>query len=370
MLGYVTALYPLILILLLVPILNLYSRGVKPIVIIVRPFHYALGRFRQVTHLRQSFTAGIAVFILMSYNKLATVSFNLIPFYHLFDADGKRKEAVFYHQGTKKFPQEGILYIATATFILSTFCLIPPIVLAYSSVLKFLDGFKCLRSRLSIHKYYPNHKLQAFLDEFHGCYKNGNGTGRIDCRWFASFYFLLRIILFFVFSQVNTWQQLYIAQAITFLFCMALFAIVRPYHDDWINNVDTCAFAILTAVSTISLYNLQLAMIQNSISFVAFSVQFILMMIPMMYCLLYYLVLFYQWLKQKHQECLSHTNRIKCDRYCHDDASFDGSSYITKFFNFIQVSGRYRQREPLIFSSNGCEDDDALKNKYGTIKNN
>ena len=340
MLGYLTALYPLLLILLFMVILNLYNRSVKPIVILVRPIHCCLARFSQLTNLRQSITAGIGVFILMSYNKFATVSFNLIPFYHLFDAEGRKVVVVFYHQGTKVFPDEGIGYFLMAIFVLCTFGIIPPAILAYPSFLKLLERLKFLRScRLMAERYYPGHKFQAFLDEFHGCYRSNNGT---DCRWFASLYLVLRISLSLMFSQVNTWQELYIMQSITFLACALLFAIIRPYREDWINNVDTCIFAILSAVSTLSLYNLQLAMIRQKISTSAFYLQFILIMAPMVYCLLYYSFLIYKWGKEK---CL-----CSCNNGSHldddEETGLEDSTYLARFFDFVKASGRYH-RQPL-----------------------
>ena len=364
-LGYVTALYPLLMVLIVVLLINFYNKGVKAVVMLIRPFHYCLARFRQLTKLKFSITAGIAVFILMSYNKFATVSFNLIPFYHLYDAKGRINEAVFYHQGSILFPQDGILYFISAIIVLSTFGTIPPIILVYPSLLKLIERFRCVRSCIQIEKYYPNSKLQAFLDEFHGCYKNGNQTGEMDCRWFASFYFSLRIFLLLVFSQTNTWQQLYLYQSMIFLSCTMLFSIIRPYREDWINNVDTCIFAILTAVSTLSLYNLQLATIQENISVVAFAIQFILMMIPMSYCLVYYFVLFCKWSKEKCQEYVNTRGTTDVEENCHDEEplSLDNSStYVERFFEFIQNSGRFRDKESLRLSSSSLED-----YSYGTV---
>ena len=364
MLGYVTALYPLLIVVVIMFFLNLYNRGVRGVVAFVRPIHYCLARFKQLTTLKFSATSGMAVFILMSYHKFACVSFNLIPFYHLYDAEGNQNEAVFYHQGSTLFPEEGILYFITAIIVLSTFGIIPPIILVYPSLLKLLEWCRCIRSCVQIEKYYPTSKVQAFLDEFHGCYKNGNENGKLDCRWFASFYFSLRIFLLLVFSQTNTWQQLYLSQSMIFLFCTILFALIRPYREDWINNVDTCIFGILSTVSTISLYNLQKARIQDNISVMAFLVQFALMMVPLIYCIVYYSLLLYKWSKEKYYGYLNSRETVNVNVYCQDEEeqqSLDDSSmYATRFLEFIRNSGRYREKEPLRLSTSSSEN-------YGTL---
>ncbi len=61
------------------------------------------------------------------------------------------------------------------------------------------------------------HPLRAFMDIFQGCYKNGT-DGTVDCRYFAGFNLLLRIIMLF---PVND---------IVLLVFTVIMALARPYH--------------------------------------------------------------------------------------------------------------------------------------------
>ena len=370
-LGYITAVYPLILVSFFMLILNLYNRGMQPIVIIVRPFHLCLAKFKQITNLRQSITGGIAVFIVISYNKFAFVSFNLIPVNHLYDAEGRRNESVFYFQGSLNFPKEGISYIVTSVVVLCTFVAIPPAVLAYPSILKAFERIEFFRSRFMIERLYPGPKLQAFLNKFHGCYRDGSGGG-IDCRWFSSLYFILRVILMTAYSFLDSWQQVYLMQGIVFLFIALVFAIIRPYTEDWINNVDTCMFAILSASSTISLYNLQLAKLQKEIDVTSFGLQYGLMMLPLIYCLGYFTVLFYKQVKPKFHEFLIQRRVVNVNErsnYNEEDQNVEDSTYMARFFDFICGSGRcsHNHRGPNVVSQS-INSDHNVVHYYGSTE--
>ena len=61
-LGYLTALYPLLLLVLCVSMVQAYSKRVKAVVCLLKPFQRCLVRIRQVGNFRQSVTGGIAAF--------------------------------------------------------------------------------------------------------------------------------------------------------------------------------------------------------------------------------------------------------------------------------------------------------------------
>ena len=169
-------------------------------------------------------------------------------------------------------------------------------------MLRFLEWISCRRLRLG--KFYPTLKLQTFLDEFHGCYKDGSNGG-LDCRWFASLYFCLRIALFAVYPITVSWYDQYIAQILIFLFAALMFSVIRPYREEWINNIDVTMLLTLAIITALSLYNLQLARIGQGINVWAFAIQFILIVMPLLYCIGYYCTLL----------CMD-TNKIKMHWLC------------------------------------------------------
>ena len=289
LLRYGEALYPLVLLFIIVGAINLYNKGFRCVVLFLRPFHYCLARFRQWSNLRQSVTGGIAVFIVISYTKFTLVSLLILTSINLYDSTGHTVAKVHYYDGNIDFPRG--IYIIPALIILITFGFIPPLLLIYPSVLRLIERLSCWRLKMT--KLYPFPKMSMFMDEFYGCYKDGRDR-TLDCRWFAGFYFVLRIILFAVYSFTAEWHTQYLVQTLLFLLVAFLFAFIRPYRDDWVNNIDCGFFLLLSAISVISLFNLMKTRIGESLGHWAFAIQYILILIPLLYCVGYYLVFVYK----------------------------------------------------------------------------
>ena len=346
-LGYVTALYPLLLLIVFITLMSLYNRGVRIFVCIFRPLHRCLARFRQWTNLQQSITGGIAVFIVISYTKLTLVSLQLLHFVPLYNAvDEKPVYHVFYFDGSIKFGNEGWKYIMIASIVISTFVIIPPLLLAYPSALRFLEWISCGRLRLG--KLYPTPKLQAFLDEFHGCYKDGSDGG-LDCRWFASLYFCLRIALFVVYSVIPSWHEQYIAQILIFLCTVLMIAVIRPYREEWINNIDVTMFLTLASITALSQYNLQLTRTGQDVNTLAFAIQYILIVMPLLYCIGYYCTL--MWSRTK-SRCIDFAKRnlVNDNAALLDDGSEGSrdnlvdSTHVSNFLDYMENTGRMSGR--------------------------
>ena len=291
-LGYITAVYVLILVIIFALILNLYNRGVSIVVCICRPLHKCLAHFRRLSNFQPSITGGVAVFILISYTKFAYVSLYLLTPIPLYHADGTVAVQVFYPDGNIYWGNnDSVIYIIIASCMLSTFVLLPPLVLFYPTFLRLIERLSCWR--LSLGKLYPSAKIQSFMNEFHGCYKDGSNGG-MDCRWFASLYFCLRIGVFAVYSGSDTWFLQYTIQLLFFLFAAFLFALIQPYQKAWLNKLDMSMFLLLATITALSQYNLGKLWIGNGqLSVFAFGVQYVLLFLPLLYCIGYFLVLIF-----------------------------------------------------------------------------
>ena len=335
-LSYIEAFYPLMLLVLFVIIMTLYNKGVPVIVCLCRPIHRCLARFRQWSKLRQSFTGGMAVFIVISYTKFTLVSLLILAPTSLYDHSGESVSKVHYYDGTVVFPS--YKYILPAIVIIATFGFILPLILAYPSLLKLLEYLSC--GRLKLGKFYPNLKFKAFLDEFHGCYKDGT-DGELDYRWFASLYFLFRVNLFVVYAFTESWKLQYLIQMLLFLFAALLFAALRPYKRDWVNNVDVTMFLLLAAISCFSLYNLVFTWLGINIELWAFIVQYILIFIPLLYFIGYYLLLFCSKFESYHKGLRSQNRRIQAeqtqeqDEFERDRAALVDSSHVPDFLDYV-----------------------------------
>ena len=304
-LQYVTAFYPLVLLFLFIVLLMLYNRGIPVFVKMFRPIHNCFSRIRQYIGIRRAtpnttstvVPAGIAVFIVISYTKFTLVSNLLLSFTPLYLPDGTMYKNVFYFNGSVDYPSsEGYWYVIPAVLVLSTFVAIPPLLLLYPSLLELLRrcSEKCQHGLFHdcLAKLHPNHKIQIFLNEFHGCYRDGSvDGGGIDCRWFAGLYFCLRIVLFTLYAQVEEWSMQYLVLIIIFLVMAFLFSWLRPYRVDWINSLDTLMFINLAAISAISLFNLQSARLGEPINKSVFVLQLVLVFLPLVYCIGYYFII-------------------------------------------------------------------------------
>ena len=91
-------------------------------------------------------------------------------------------------------------------------------------------------------------RIQPLLDQFQGCYKD-------NCRWFASYYMICRLIIISVIianlSEVFI-SQLLLITASTIIALMHL--IVRPYADDVLNMFDGVTLQLMVLVTALPLF--------------------------------------------------------------------------------------------------------------------
>ena len=355
-LKYVEAVYPLLLLIVFVCIMTLYNRGVAFVVCLCRPFHQCLARFRQLTNMRQSLTGGMAVFIVISYTNFTLVSLNILAPQGLYTSNETLVKLVFYFEGDLPVDwnnPQSIKYILTAVAMLCVFGIVPPFLLVYPSLLKLIEWLSC--HRLSLSRLYPPTKLQAFLDEFHGCYRNGTDGG-IDCRWFAGLYFLLRLSLFIIYAETSSDHVQFTAQLLLFLFCSFLFLVFRPYRESWINQVDATIFLIMAGISATSMHNLLMSWIDEPINITVFIIQYILILLPLIYCIGYCFVLMYSKCKDNCKDIYklrkmrqSQVSEPTTDEDS-DRESLVDSTHIPNFLDYVHDTDRMRSNVKLSHS--------------------
>ena len=343
LLEYGEALYPLVLLLLIIGVMALYNKGIRWIVWILRPFHYCFARFQQWTNLRQSITGGIAVFIVISYTKFTLISLEILVWSNLYDIDNTYMKKVHYFNGNISYPSKK--YVIPAIIVLVTFGLIPPLLLIYPSLLRLVERLSCWR--LNLTKLYPFPKLAMFMDEFYGCYKDGRDN-KLDCRWFAGLYFILRMSLFTVYTVTNSLEAQYLIQILLFLLVAFLFAFIKPYRNGWVNNVDCGFFLLLAAISVFSLFNLMEAKIGEDLSTWAFFIQYILILVPLLYCIGYYFVFICKRSKGIFKRCIAtKSNETKIpeenveDSHGYQNALVE-STHVPNIMEYIGANSRMR----------------------------
>ena len=130
--------------------------------------------------------------------------------------------------------------------------------------------------------------LQAFVDSFQGCFKNGTEQGKRsrDYRSFAGLYFILRVVtlLVYVFTLQATF---YIICGILFLLFSVLLLTLRPYKPEvsWYTNLNA-VFIILIATLWFSLTGLSYAPHLRTLFLIFALFCWITPMIYSLYCVL------------------------------------------------------------------------------------
>ena len=230
-LDYVIAVYPLILITATYFLVELHDWGFRPIIWLWKPFHRCFVRFRRQWDIRTSLLDAFATFLLLSYIKLLSVSFDLLFPVSITDVYGHTFSSMYlYSDATVEyFGNEHLPYGIMAGVILAVFIICPVVLLC-------LYPCRCFQRFLNKCRFQCR-LLHMFMDVFQGGYKDGtNGTR--DCRYFAAVYLMVRIATF-VFLAL-TLSNVYLTLVITLFIILAIsVALIRPYKSNVYNIVDS-----------------------------------------------------------------------------------------------------------------------------------
>ena len=237
-LEYIVAFYPLLLIVITYICVEMYARDCRLIVWLWRPFSRCFAFVLRGRELNFSLVHAFSSFLLLSYSKILIVSFQLLAATNIYDPKGQRigPTMVYYDASIGYFGSTHLPFALLAIFVLCVFVVLPALVLLLYPTRIFQRSLGCCRVRwLALH---------AFADTFNGYYKNGT-EGTRDYRYFAGLYLMFRILpLLLVLESIQwfVWMQVIVSCAIVSL----LFALLRPYKDNWINIWDSVVFGLFS----------------------------------------------------------------------------------------------------------------------------
>ena len=227
-LDYLIAVYPLLLIFLTYILLELHDRNYRIIVCMWSPFKWFFGRIRNEWNLRASLVDGFNSFLIMSYMKLLSVSFSLTLPTKIYDVNAtlyKDRRYLYYDANVELFSKEHLPYAILASVVLLVLVLLPLVLLC----LYPCCCFQRLLNRCGLNC----QALRIFMDSFQGCYK----IAPYDCRYFAGFYLLLRIVVIVLVSW--TLSVLFITGfAVACTLGAVFIVIIRPYKQSYSNTID------------------------------------------------------------------------------------------------------------------------------------
>ena len=198
-LDLIVAVYPLLLMIVTYLMITLYDRNFRLVVVMWSPFRRIFSLFRDKWDIRSSVIDSFATFFFLSNVKFLSVAYDLlipVKVYQLPLSGNFTHSWRLYHNATTDyFGSTHLPYAILAVVVLVVFVLMPVLILMLYPFRWFQKILNVLPVRW--------HVLHTFMDSFQGCYKDGTEPGTRDCRWFASFFFIVRCNLFLLASLVR-----------------------------------------------------------------------------------------------------------------------------------------------------------------------
>ena len=271
-LEYIVAFYPLLLTILLYFGIQLHAKGFKPIVYLWRPFHKCLACMSQKWSPSETLVHTFAAFLLLSYSKILFVSFSLLHSRgYTRDNSGEKVDplSIYYNATVPYFSTEHLPFALLAIFILATFIVLPVLILLLYPTRVFQRCIGCCSTRW--------HALDAFVDAFQGCYKNGtNGTP--DWRYFSGLYLIFRILA--IGSYVLPLKYKWLYRVTCYSSASLFFGLLRPYKKSWINYWDSVAMMLFSLAEFAAFFN-------QYVTRSHFVIAIVLAGVPLLYLIVY-----------------------------------------------------------------------------------
>lgn len=234
-------------------ILKLHYRGCKILLCVCRPFQYCKSRLGVKWDPFSSIIQTFSTYILLVYTKIIVVSYDLLAPSRVYNQSGELPYKILSYDSSIHFlDQHHLPLFIFALCMLAIFCVLPTLIL----LLYPIERFQKLLNQIA--PFSIREALRTFTEAYMGCYKDR--TDGLECRYFASFYFLFRVVyltcLFFV-----EYSYVWFALIITPWFISLLFAMVQPYKKKWLNIVDSVTFTFIALATLLLVYDIHISRI-------------------------------------------------------------------------------------------------------------
>ena len=271
-LEYIVAFYPLFLTVLFYVCIQLHARDCKPLVYLWKLFQKCCVCMSQKWSPSETLVHTFAAFLLLSYSKILFVSFSLLQSQgYARDNSGENVGPLsnYYNATVPYFSTEHLPFALLAILTSATFIVLPVLILLLYPTRVFQRCVGCCSTRW--------HALDAFVDAFQGCYKNGtNGTP--DWRYFSGLYLIFRILAIGSYVLPMNYGMLY--RVTCYSSASLFFGLLRPYKDGWINYWDSVAMMLFSLAEFVASYDQYV--IRSHFTFV-----YVLAIVPLIYFIVY-----------------------------------------------------------------------------------
>ena len=252
-LGYITAFYPLLLIVVTWICIELHDRNFRVIVYLWRPFHRCFVQLRRGWDTKNDLIDVFATFFLLSYVKIFYQTFILLSSSHVltYSLNGNYLYSNHVPNVDNTISITSAQYITTFSIVALIFllCNVLPVLLL---ILYPLGMFRKILSKLQLDRI----SLMIFMEKFQCCYRDGL-DGKRDMRSFSGIYFFLFLCsvisaeTFHHYFGIKKWFTF----GLTFSIMVLLIALCRPYKKMYLNVCDTLLLFHLATISYIHMYS-------------------------------------------------------------------------------------------------------------------
>ena len=221
---YAIAFYPLVVLAILYLVIELYSRDVKFLVWLWKPFLSCYVRCRRHWDIRASVIDAFATFLLLSYVKILFVSIDVLAPAKLMLKNGTSIGLVSYFDASFSVSAMPITVVTYVGILLMLFLvIILPVILLLLYPCRFCQN--CL-TRTKLH----SRTLHFLMSSFNGCYKDST-TSVIDRRFFAAVFLVFRIVTSI--DYIALYFNYFTAVAITCTALAITIAVLQPYRNQY-----------------------------------------------------------------------------------------------------------------------------------------
>ena len=245
-LGYISAFYPMMLILITWICIELHDRNCRVIVYLWRPFHKCFVRLRRGWDTKNDLIDVFATFLLLSFVKIMyqTVLMFNTTMLDTYSLSGDYLYHSYVSNVDNSIPTASAKYII-AVFSALVICIIFNLLPILLLILYPFETFRRMLSKLRLDRI----SLTIFIEKFHCCYRDGL-DGKRDMRYFSGVYFFLEILLFFFPSLMSHIFKfdLWFTRGNTLLIAALLILLCRPYKKKYMNVCDTLSLYHLATI--------------------------------------------------------------------------------------------------------------------------
>ena len=247
-LGYISAFYPPLLILLTWICIELHGRNFRPLVWLWRPFHRCFVRLRRGWDTKSDIIDVFTTFLFLSCGKILYQTLLLLNCDEILNINLSGHHFTSYQCAADQSISYGSTYhllFAIPSVLIFCVCTILPLLLL------ILYPIRAFRSCLS--KWHLNSiALNIFTEKVYGCYRNSLHGGR-DMRHFSGLYFILRIMPFLIKLIIRPFSTFHATihwfYSGTVFFAIALIVgITKPYKRAYMNYLDTLILSNLAVL--------------------------------------------------------------------------------------------------------------------------